>query len=443
MTGGQRSEVRLVSCRALRLLAGRTTLRLGTRRVPILRSAGIAGYHVALLVALVAGFRAHVNPVAVLGLSGAAAVSFFFWALLRRGVTGRETLVLLEHVWVAGAAVAGFCLAAGVDLRGGIDVLACGLAVFLAAGRVGCFAAGCCYGVPAAVGVAYPPDVGLPARLVGVSLLPVQLIEAAALLAIGTVCLALAGGRPGEAAVWFLLAYAVVRFGTESLRADDRPSVLGVSIPRWMCLLQAAGASILAVYVIPGAGGRVAVAAAAVLAPAALAGLVLAAKRRPTALTHPETLDETWSVIESLAGTGPTAACPAVATTHLGVRIAASLLPGADGAARDVHVSLSAPDRPLADLLAVGDALAGREVRPGKWSVHFRIEGVRLRALQRLPEQPAPLLEPDRRITVREFNLAGELAYADVAHHKLSENRQDASVASPGNRLPTATPGTR
>ena len=97
-------------------------MRLGARRVPMFRSAAIAGYHIALLVAVAAGFRSGVNPVAVLGLSGAAALSFFVWALLRRAVTGRETLVLLEHVWVAGVAVVGFCLAAGVDVLAGLDV---------------------------------------------------------------------------------------------------------------------------------------------------------------------------------------------------------------------------------------------------------------------------------------------------------------------------------
>ena len=53
-----------------------------------------------------AGLRAGVNPVAVLGLSAAAALSFFAWALLRLWLTGRETLVLLEHVWIATGAVA-------------------------------------------------------------------------------------------------------------------------------------------------------------------------------------------------------------------------------------------------------------------------------------------------------------------------------------------------
>jgi hypothetical protein len=372
------------------------TARLGGRRVPLFRSAGIAGYYTALLAALVAGFRGGVNPVAVLGLSATAALSFFGWALLRRLVTGRETLVLLEHVWVAGAAVAAFCLAAGVGVLAGLDVLACGLTVFLAAGRVGCFAAGCCYGVPADVGVCYPAGAGLPARLTGVPLLPVQLIEAAALVVIGVVALALAGGRPGEVAVWFLLAYAAVRFGTESLRADDRPAVLGLSLPRLMCLVQVLGASIFAAVALPGASRRLAVCVAAVLVPVTLAGLVFARRRRPAALARPRELDETWSVIESLAGARPGTAAPAVGTTSAGVLVAVSLMPGAAGTG-DVHVSLSAPGVPADDLLAIGDALAAQDVRPGERAVHFRIEGARLGLHHGLAHQELPP-EPDRRI---------------------------------------------
>ena len=396
MTIGLQSAVRFGVRRSGALPAATepATLRLGARRVPRFRSIGIAGYHAALLVALVAGFRADVHPIAVLGLSGAAAASFFLWALLRRAVTGRESLVLLEHVWAAFAAVGGFCIAAGVDVLAGSDVLACGLCVFLAAGRVGCHAVGCCYGVPAGVGVVYPAGAGVPARLAGVPLLPVQLIEAAALLLIGGVTLALAGGPSGEATVWFLLAYATVRFGTESLRADDRPALGGVGVPRWMCLLQVAGASLLAWQAMPGADRRVVVATAAMLAPAAVAGLVLTVKRRPTALTRPEALDETWSVIETLAGSMPPADRPAVATTRSGVRVAASLLPAAGdgrGDAVDVHVSLSGPRWTEAELFAVADALAALDVRPAERAVHGRIDGVRLR-LRGMPELFARLV---------------------------------------------------
>src|SRR5690242_9311906 len=70
-------------------------LRVGARGGPLLRSIGVAGYYAALLVALVAGLRAGVHPIVVVGLSAAAAASFFLWGLIRRAITGRESLVLL------------------------------------------------------------------------------------------------------------------------------------------------------------------------------------------------------------------------------------------------------------------------------------------------------------------------------------------------------------
>jgi hypothetical protein len=345
-------------------------VRLGGRRVPLFRSIGIAGYYAAVLVALVAGARTGVHPIAVLGISAASGVSFFLWGLVRRAITGGESLVLIEHVWVAGIAVAAFCLAAGVDVLRGLDVLSCAVAVFLAAGRVGCFSVGCCYGVPAAIGTTYSADAGLPARLTGVRLLPVQLIEAAAWLLIAGVSLVLAGGAPGQATIWFLLAYAVVRFGTEGLRGDVRPMLAGLSRPQWMCLIQFVGAGYLAQRVISGADLRVVIAVSVVLVPAAIAGLMLMLTRRPSAVIRPEALDETWSMIERLAQSGQ----PLVETTQAGVRVAVSLV----GPAEDAHVSLSAEHWTRAELLAVGDALAGIDVRPGEWAVHFRVDGARL-----------------------------------------------------------------
>jgi prolipoprotein diacylglyceryltransferase len=350
MTGGPRSTT-WISARRQFAGADPALLRLGGRRVPLFRSIGIAGYYGALLVALLAGLRAGVHPVVVLGLSAAAAASFFGWALLRRAITGRESLVLLEHVWVAGLAVAGFCWAAGADLLRGLDVLCCGLTLFLAAGRIGCFSVGCCYGVPAAFGTTYPPGAGLPARLAGVRLLPVQLIEAAGILFIGVVALAVAGGRPGTATIWFLLSYAVVRFGTEGLRGDDRPMVAGLSGPRWMCVIQAIGAGVLAYVVLPGIDSRSLTASGFVLGATAVAGLVLTRMRRPSPLTRADALD----AVSLLVADGPPYDEPV-----------------------DVHVSLSAPDRTQAELVAVGDALAGRAVQPGEWAVHLRLDGARL-----------------------------------------------------------------
>ena len=321
-------------------LLPRTTVHLGGREVPAFRSLGILGFHLAVLTALLAGVRAGVPALDVLALSAVAGASFFAWGLARRAVTGREALVLLEHVWVAMAAVAALRWASGVPVRPGLDVLAVALCPFLALGRVGCTVAGCCYGQPATVGVVYPASAGLPDRLAGVRLFPVGLVEATALLAIGVAGLALAGGPPGTATVWVLLAYATVRFGTEALRGDVRPRVAGLSVPRLMCAVQAAGALLLAE--LPGpVPARRAVVAGAVLAAVALAG-ALVARRRRDPLTAPEHLDELWRRIATLAaGARAGDRSPATAATSAGVRIAASW------AERGLHVSLSHPERPV------------------------------------------------------------------------------------------------
>ncbi len=41
---------------------------------------------------------------------------------------------------------------------------------------------------------------------------------------------------PGRALIWYLLSYALLRFALEELRADERPHLLSMSVPRWMCL---------------------------------------------------------------------------------------------------------------------------------------------------------------------------------------------------------------
>jgi hypothetical protein len=65
----------------------------------------------------------------------------------------------------------------------------------------------------------------------------VALVEAAALLAIaGFGLVALPFVHTGVVLTWYLAAYAIVRFGLEAARGDDRPQFARLSINRWMCL---------------------------------------------------------------------------------------------------------------------------------------------------------------------------------------------------------------
>jgi hypothetical protein len=155
-------------------------------------------------------------------------------------VNGGEKLVLLEHVWFALALVAGTLWLVHQPVLPYLDIMSPALAVFLCAGRIGCTLVGCCHGHPSSVGIVYGDSSvadGFPAEWAGIRLFPVQAIEALSLLLVGLSGIAaLPFARPGQVLVWWLVAYGVLRFGLEGLRADPRPHFLGLSQSRWMCL---------------------------------------------------------------------------------------------------------------------------------------------------------------------------------------------------------------
>ena len=134
------------------------------------------------------------------------------------------------------------------------DVLAPGMGVALAIGRVGCWLNGCCYGSQAAW--AWP----VPALGDGVPRHPVQLYEAAGALSLGLVLVLFPRPRSdnrGAALGWFLAGYAVLRFVIENFRDDPRGgTMLGLSVSQWISV---AGLAIGCVLVLrrpaAGAGG--------------------------------------------------------------------------------------------------------------------------------------------------------------------------------------------
>jgi len=343
----------------------RLSVDVGHRSLPAFRSAGIVGYQAAVLVTVLVALSNGVGPAVALGVSATAGLSFFGWALLRRAATGSEQLVLIEYVWVALAAVAGFLWLSGTPPAAGLDLMAVAVCVFLAAGRLGCAMVGCCHGHPARVGLRYGPEHGLSGRLTDRRLLPVQLVEAAGLLSIGLVGFVLTLGTPGRATVWFLISYAVLRFGCEALRGDRRPSLLGMSVPRLSCAVQLCVGVLLADWWLePGPPGRDLATSAGVLGVSAACGAALAVARRPGPLVGVDALDETWDVVASLAGVAGERT-PVFATTSLNLGVAVT---------RDdpgFHVSLSHPHQPT---LPVGVGLCGGAVRLCNGVTHLSLE---------------------------------------------------------------------
>lgn len=144
-----------------------------------------------------------------------------------------------------------------------VDVLVPYLALAHTFGRLGCLAAGCCYGKPTDLpwGTVFPAgsmaqQAHQAAGLVGISepalpIHPTQLYEAGAELALFWVLLWL---RPhkrfhGQLFLTWLAAYPVIRSGIEVFRGDvERGIYWGLSFAQWISIGVAAAAVWLYVY---------------------------------------------------------------------------------------------------------------------------------------------------------------------------------------------------
>jgi len=119
------------------------------------------------------------------------------------------------------------------------DTAAPSLSLGHAIGRVGCFCAGCCYGLPvdSPFSVVYPKG-GLGLAPAGVPMLPVQLFESGSeiILALILFLLLRKNRTPGKIMGWYLVLYGIVRFLLEFLRYDYRGSFLLLSTSQFISL---------------------------------------------------------------------------------------------------------------------------------------------------------------------------------------------------------------
>jgi hypothetical protein len=141
---------------------------------------------------------------------------------------GGRRLVLLHHLMASGVATALVALALDVPIAAVLDRWVVGLLVVLALGRLGCFFVGCCYGRISSWGTWYPFRALGPLRQAAgraILLLPIQLMEAAGILALlgGALSLVLAGSPSGGALSLGTGGYAALRFACELGRGDPRP----------------------------------------------------------------------------------------------------------------------------------------------------------------------------------------------------------------------------
>jgi phosphatidylglycerol:prolipoprotein diacylglycerol transferase len=130
------------------------------------------------------------------------------------------------------------------------DAVAPSLAIGNVLGRIGCFAAGCCWGKPTTtwIGVSFDQRAheisGVP---IGLALVPTQLIEAAASLVIFLLLMRRWKRRVfhGQVVLSFMLLYPVERFVVEFWRDDPRGQIMNLSTSQFLCLHTFAAAAVL------------------------------------------------------------------------------------------------------------------------------------------------------------------------------------------------------
>jgi phosphatidylglycerol:prolipoprotein diacylglycerol transferase len=130
-----------------------------------------------------------------------------------------------------------------------MDVFAPGIVIGQAIGRLGCFAAGCCWGRECDLpwGVRFRSDFAAPVPL-DKTLHPVQLYESAANLVIFAVLYRMCSKehRPGQIIGWYLVLYSTARFIVEFFRVHEQSLVGPFSLTQWISLgLLALGIGIL------------------------------------------------------------------------------------------------------------------------------------------------------------------------------------------------------
>lgn len=157
------------------------------------------------------------NPMAVLGSSG--------WVVMG-GILGG----------ILGAYI--YCKYKKVNFMEYFNLLIPGVSLAQAFGRVGCFFAGCCYGLvtTSKIGVTFPVDSLAPS---GVKLLPTQLMSSAGNLAIFFILFYLYRQEKLRkyTSAAYLILYSIGRFMIEFLRGDiERGFIFGLATSQFISI---------------------------------------------------------------------------------------------------------------------------------------------------------------------------------------------------------------
>ena len=131
-----------------------------------------------------------------------------------------------------------------------VDLFSPSLVLAHAFGRIGCFCAGCCYGMECdcAISVVFPTGAVAPA---GVPLLPTQLMESAFLFILSVVLIRMLKKEKvfGVVASWYMILYGAWRFAIEFFRNDERGFIGALSTSQFISIFAFAAGILLLILV--------------------------------------------------------------------------------------------------------------------------------------------------------------------------------------------------
>lgn len=229
-----------------------TLVDLGTWNLPLLGETRmfLPTYGVLLSIAVAASWYWFHRRAIALGADADGAFNLAFYTLLAGLVGAKLALVAVDFRWyledpsrilstlrsagvLLGGIAAGtavfllYARARGLPLAVLCDAIAPPVALGQAIGRLGCFSAGCCWGVPAgdsplAIVFSSPEAAARTGVPLGIPLVPIQLLQAAADLGVVLLLVAIGRRRPaaGSVLAWYFVLYGIERAVLEHWRGD-------------------------------------------------------------------------------------------------------------------------------------------------------------------------------------------------------------------------------
>lgn len=217
------------------------------------------GFMVALLVGTYRAKKKGLDPEVVSSIAMLAIVCGFLGAKLLyvivefddflkspMDVIGSEGFVVYGGIIAGALSAIIYCRIKKISFMSYFDLMMPSVAIAQGFGRIGCFLAGCCYGMETQcmLGVIFPEGSLAPA---GIKLLPTQLFSSAGdfLIAGILIWFSRKSRCKGDTGALYLLLYGIGRFVIEFLRNDERGIVGMLSTSQFISIFFVIGSLIL------------------------------------------------------------------------------------------------------------------------------------------------------------------------------------------------------